>query len=164
MRKILIIIAIVALTATGCGGGPKQILQHSPQVNQIDNEYFTLIVTPHRVADQIVGFDLVIRNKSGHDIEIDWDKTLYIDNGRTFGRFWSEEIRYSERNDRLPPDIVFQKSIFKKTIWPSALIVPRGAKMNHTPMDAGEHGIYLTVRISGRELSEKATFHLSAAE
>lgn len=161
MKKIMILIAIAALAVTGCGGRQKQVFDHTPRINQVENEYFTLIVVPHRVKNLIVAFDITIRNKSNHDIEIVWDKTLYIDNGRTFGRFWSQGIRYSERQGQLPPDIVFQKSTFEKTIWPSGLIEMRSGKMNHVPMDAGEHGIYLTTRINGKDITEKATFHFS---
>ena len=164
MKKYFLFIVIVALTVSDCAGVPKQNLKNSLQVNQIENEYFSLILTPKCTDNLIVGFDLTIRNKTNKDIEIDWDKTLFIDDSQTNGRFWYKGVSYTGRYNSRPPDIVFAKSTLKRTIWPTNLIEFRRGKCNHIPMDAGEHGIYLRTRINGNEINEKVTFDFSAVK
>lgn len=148
MKKSFLFFAIAVTLFTGCGGGSKQVLNNVPQVGQIDTEQYTVVLTPKRKDNIIIGFSLTIRNKTNNDIEAVWDKTLHIDDGQTYGKFWFEGIPSWERNSPRSPSIVFSKSTLERDIWPSLLMRTRGKRIEHIPMDQGEHGVYLTMNIS----------------
>lgn len=64
---------------------------------------------------------LVIRNKTNSNLEVNWNKTLFITNGQTSGGFIFEGVVYKDRNNQKAPDIVFANGSMTKTIWPNNL-------------------------------------------
>ena len=78
-----------------------------------------------------------------------------------------EGVVYKDRNNPKSPDIVFAKGTFEKTIWPNSLVEYVGGK--YTPwkngmMPPGEHGIYLTVNIDGKEVTQKLVTNITFTE
>jgi len=66
--------------------------------------------------------NLTIRNKTNKNIELNWNKTLYITGGQTSGGFMFEGVVYAERNNPKPADLIFGNSTFTKEISPSNLV------------------------------------------
>lgn len=103
-------------------------------------------------------FVLAVINKSKKNIEINWNKTLYVANNQTSGGFMFEGVVYRERNSPKQPDVVFVGGNLVKTIWPNALVEFESGKYGgwrHKHLWEGEHGVYLTLSIDGKEVSEK---------
>lgn len=148
----------VLLTVLGIGsiigsGTATQQQQAPRRHGSISNEYFEAHLTAG--SDDLI---LAVINKTPRDIEIDWNKTLYIDSGRTSGGFMFEGIVYSNRHAVKPPDIVFAKSSFTKTIYPINLVSYRPGKYGgweHGNIGYSQTGIYLTIKVGGVEVSEK---------
>lgn len=112
------------------------------------------------------GFVLTISNKMKKNIEIDWNKTLYVNNSITSGGFMFEGVVYKERNNQKPNDVVFPNSVFVKTIYPNNLVdFIAGTYISpqwiHRDMISGEQGIYLVMKIDEKEVKEKITVTLS---
>jgi hypothetical protein len=110
------------------------------------------------------GFVLVIENKTDKDLEIDWNRTLFLDNGTTRGGFMFEGVVFRDRNNPKPPDIVFEKNRFSKMIWPNNLVEftsGRYGGWSHNDLPLGTVGVYLTVRQGQNELRERLTVTLS---
>jgi len=159
--KRVILIFFVAFLMTGCA--PRYTWKIEPYKQSVGNEYFSASISP-MAFDNIWGgyeaFNLTIRNKTSGDIELDWNKTIYIENKQTKGGFMFEGVVYKERNNLKPPDIIFSGSEFRKTIWPNALVSFYGCWC-HGDIPAGQNGVYLTVRIKDKEVKEKLLLDMS---
>jgi len=156
---IVVSVCIVGLFVIVGSGGPRYVYIASPFVQTSTNDFFEAQLTP--LCPNGKGckfFELTIENKTDKDIELDWNKTLYISNGTTSGGFMFEGVIYKDRNNPKPPDIVFAKGTFCKTILPSNLVRFSSGKYGgwtNENMPTGENGIYLTVRVEGKEINEK---------
>lgn len=144
-------------------GETRYIYRASPRTQTSSNNYFITKISP-MCTYLCTAFSLTIENKTNKNIEIDWNKTLYILNGRTSGGFMFEGIVFRDRNNPKPPDIVFANKSFTKTIYPNNLVSftsGRGGGWEHDGMPSGENGVYLTVKIGNEEISEKITLYIS---
>ena len=133
----------------------------------LKNQFFSADISP--VCDRYgcKAFILSINNHTNKDIEVVWDKTMYIVSGRTSGGFMFEGVVFRERHRSKPPDIVFANSRFSKAIWPSNLVhftSGKHAGWRHRSMPSGENGVYLTVKIGEDEIKEKVLLNLSKEE
>lgn len=75
-----------------------------------------------------------------------------------------EGVVYKDRNNPKPPDIIFAKSTFSKTIWPNNLVYFSSGKYGgwrNEDMPTGENGIYLTVKVGDQEIKEKITINIT---
>jgi hypothetical protein len=129
-----------------------------PEVATVDNEFLTVSIRP--VCHEWIGcnsFVLRIVNKTEKDIEVNWNRTLYIRNGQTSGGFMFEGVIFADRNNNKPPDVIFKQVPFTKVIWPSNLVTldrsPTGWR--HIGMPNGRNGLYLTVVVSGKEINQR---------
>ena len=170
----LIVIAVVAVTVLiGCATGPRHrfIWKSDPEVRSVSNEYFDAKLTPVFVENQgYVGFALEIKNKTEKNIEVNWNKTLFIHQGQTSGGFMFPGSVYAERNNPKLPDVVFPNVFFEKGLMPSNLAYfsrthPIGYDAPgwyHRSMSPGANGVYLTVIVDGKEINETLTVNLSS--
>lgn len=161
MKKLLCLCAfiIVALVAVGCA--PSSLWKSDPTAKQIQNEYFDAELLPFSIMAGYLGFDLTIHNKTANRLEVDWNKTFYLYDGKRNGGFTFEDTVLADRNKPKLPDIVAGNATFSKKIYPSNLFelsVIAGAPL-HGEMKAGENGVYLTVIADGKEIAETHTFH-----
>lgn len=108
-------------------------------------------------------FELSIKNKTSSNIELDWNKTLYVDNGQTSGGFMIEGTVIADRNNSKPSDIIFVGGTLKRVIWPSNLVYFDGFWSNRN-MAVGEQGIFLSMLIDGKVVNEKITMQLTSKE
>ena len=148
--------------ATGCATPEWKI---DPEIATVDSEFVTASIRPICLGwDGCQAFQLRIVNKTDKDIEVNWNKTLYIRNGQTSGGFMFDGVIYADRNNNKPPDVVFKKSSFAKVIWPSNLVVfITGASggWRHIAMPNGSHGLYLTILVNGKEINQRVELTIS---
>jgi hypothetical protein len=155
-------ICVIGLYAIIGSGGPRYVYRASPYVQTSTNDFFEAKISP-LCPSGCKAFQLTIENKTDKDIELDWNKTLYISNGTTSGGFMFEGVVYIDRNNPKSPDIVFSKSTFSKTIWPNNLVYYSSGKhgrWRNKDMPTGENGVYLTVKVNGEEIKEKITIDI----
>lgn len=134
-----------------------------PNAQTCGNEFYGASIVPifskkYWGAEGYIGFDLTIENKTDKDLELDWNRTLFIHNGRTNGGFMFEGVVYKDRNNPKPPDIIFSGNKFFKGILPSNLVYFSRARYGgwrHKFMGTGECGILLFIKVDGREVREK---------
>lgn len=121
----------------------------------IDNEYFTAAILPTSCdAWGCEAFRLTVKNKTNKNLELNWNKTLYVVQGQTAGGFMSEGVVFKDRNNPRSPDVIFPGSELSKTIWPNNLVsYKRGWENEDMPTEG--NGVYLTVVVDGKEISEK---------
>lgn len=166
MKRLFFILVVVGILLQGCG----RIAYYSVPIkaeipNQ--NKYFDVNFRGNHLAlsTGYNSFILTIKNKTNKDIEINWNKTYFIINGQTNGKFMSEGTIYRDRNNVQPLDIVFAKSTFTKELWPNNYVhylrgAADGQDMDHWGTGNGIQGIYLTVNIDGKEVKEKLLINI----
>jgi hypothetical protein len=165
-KQFLLLTVLVALIS-GCVT-TRYAWNSDPTYRSIDNEYFTAEISPAFCDSRgCKAFRLTVKNKTNTNLELNWNKTLYIVDGQTSEGFVFQGVLYRERNNPRSPDVILPGGVLSKTIWPSKLVESsRGgfAGWRHDPMPAGENGVYLTVAVNGKEISEKMTVSLSRTQ
>ena len=166
--KQVSLIALLVMLTSGCAT-TRYVWKSDPASRSIDNEYFTAEIStaarfPAETSWGWEGFRLIVKNKTNKNLELNWNKTLYIVHGQTSGGFMFEGIVYKDRNNPKSPDVVFPGGELSKSIWPNNLVKFFSGGWIHDSMPPGENGIYLTVVVEGKEISEKLTVVLSRTQ
>jgi hypothetical protein len=164
MKIVFILMFGFTLTiATGCA--PTLISISTPEIQTVENSYYTTQFEP--LAEDKNYFDsfrLKVANKTRKDLEIDWNKTRYLYNGRDIGIFVFEGIKpESIKNLTISPDIIPAGQSFTKDISPFKLLAREplthkgvnAGKITFGPIPNGENGIFLFIRQNGNTIKEK---------
>lgn len=165
-KAALAIVVVTGLVSIVGSGGPRYVVRPSQTEASASNSHFTATLSP-RCSGTCDSFLLTVVNKTSNDLEIDWNKTLYIASGSTSGGFMFDGIVYLQRNSPKQPDIVFAKSSMNKIIFPIILVEydsGRYGGWRHSGMPVGENGIYLNIRAGSEEIREKITINLVARQ
>lgn len=100
------------------------------------------------VEDNGTCFKIIIENKLDDDIEIDWNKTSFIDNGKMNGNFVYNSIAPINFNQQRQPEIIPAKLSMDKKIYPRINVESwRDIK----DLTIGEIGIYLIYKTGNIE-------------
>ena len=162
MRNVAFaVLLIVGLMLGGCI--PKVVSSWGPGPMNgatVSNESFDASIEPLPFADSTYnGFVLTINNKTTNDIQIDWNRTMFIDNGSTNGTFMFEGVNYAKRNDPKAPDIAFPGMKFSRAIFPNALASLYSGYKTYNWVngifETGDYGVYLVAMVDGKEVKEK---------
>lgn len=142
---------------------PKYDVTVTPPSTSISNNFFDATILPGDKGTYglISDFILIVKNKTKEDLEIDWNKTLFIKDNQTRGGFMFAGIVYSKRNEPKVPDVVFPGVELKKAISPTILVFydsgRYGSGWNHNEL-SGEVGVYLVTKVGKQEIKEKLIF------
>jgi len=152
----------VLVSIQGCAIGPTVVWKAVPENPKAENATFSAEITPICSSDGCDGFMLSVVNKTQSTIELDWNKTLYIAEGQSSGGFMFEGIVYRDRNNPKAPDVIFPGGNLKKAIWPNNLVYFNAyePRWHNLSMGAGERGVYITVSVGGRAVSERISTNL----
>ena len=160
-------IGFALVRASGCAA-PKTWVS-SPEIENVSNPYYQAEFEPlKRGHEFFVSFLLSVTNRTDKNLEIDWNKTRYILNGRNYGSFVFKGIDPADvRNSAIPPDIIPARGGFSKVISPYKLLArapirDSGKTASETSIHPGilpngKNGIVLVVRQNGKEIVEKMT-------
>jgi hypothetical protein len=159
-RQYLILFFAVVLLGAACA--PTQSWKSEPSIKTVSNTFFNASITPVFRFNGYKGFVLNMHNKTAETIEIDWNNTFYIHSGNKDGGFWFESIQ-NDTQKKLKPSPVAAGEMFTIEIFPAKLRVlsrMAGAYVNED-MGPGENGIFITVTVQGKTISETLTFIFS---
>lgn len=182
MKRSIILIAVAMTILIGCA--TRYIWRSDPDERSVSNEFFDAKIIPVFVSGGYKGFAIEIKNKTKKNIEVNWNKTLFISNGQTSGGFMFPGGVWAERNDPKLPDIVFPNVAFGKGLMPNDLVAfdsgtsgtsgivikgryhpgvggTTGMGWWHQSMSSGIYGVYLTMIVDGNEINETLTVNLS---
>lgn len=176
MRIVLgVMIGIALIIGPGCAPS-KKVWVSNPVFQTAHNPYYNARIEPlTRERDFFVSFRLTVSNKMDKNIEIDWNKTRYIHNGRTLGGFVFKEIKPEDvKNATIPPDTILAGGFFSREIMPYKLLARapirvRGKGINESGIQPGilpngENGILLVVRQNSKQFIEKITLNIEEKE
>ena len=117
MNKIVLAIATTGILFTGCARytynttHPTTQLKHTKEINA------TIDVDRNRR-----GLILTIHNNTDEDLELNWNKTVFIEDGKTAGKFMFNGVVFSKRNETKANDIIFAGGNFEKNIYPNSKV------------------------------------------
>lgn len=178
MIKEIIFAIVIGLTISiGAGCAPAMVSKSDPAVQITTNPYFDVQFEPlNQGLRSFVAFRLTVTNKAKNQLQIDWNKTRYLFNGRQRGLYVFRGIDPEAiKQQTIIPDIIAPQKVFVKTIAPQKLIAYVPIRDQHKldlgesafsggPIPAGESGILLVVRMDGEEIRERLTIDIIEVE
>lgn len=158
LQKYLTVCILFGLIAiSGCQSYSKLVIDQ--EKSQVENPSFTAEIT---LQEEMSSFELRVINKSNSNIELDWNKTLYVVDGQTAGGFILEGTFYTDKNNAYKlPDVIFPNSELKKIIYPSNLAIVNKDGWDHGTMNEGSQGIFLTLLVDGKPITERLATKIS---
>ena len=118
MKKLFTAFVSIAVL-TGCATKP-----HTPK-NPPSASIVGKAVTGTLIAvcedgdlDDCKSFELTLNNKTENVLEIDWNRSYYINNGRADGGLYYDGIVVAQRNNPRSPEIILPNSFFQKKLVP----------------------------------------------
>jgi hypothetical protein len=142
-----------------------EVYSSNPEVQRVSNDYFTAELQPLLKPGQsfFTTFHFALSNKTNKELQIDWQNTYYLLNGRRKGRFLWEGVTWDalKKIRSQPQVLVAPDSTFTKVIFPAALVgraparTPGGVQYTQGPLPEGENGILLSVRQNGKVVRDK---------
>ena len=159
-RPNLLLLMGIVLLVVACA--PKNLWKSEPSIQKASNQFYDASISPVFRFDGYKGFLLNVHNKTDRNINIDWGNTFYIQSGNKDGGFWFGGIPQGAQNKPVSTDIVSGDMLIKE-IYPAKLRVlsQLAAAYVHDNMGTGENGIYLTVNVQGKPVSETLTLVFS---
>ncbi len=122
-----------------------------PKFQFVENELYYVSITPILSRDYHYAFRLIIKNKTTQEMEIDWNKTFYIQEEDAVSNFMFDGIPYANREAPIPREKVPANDMLIRTVWPNAL-VDRKKDWFHLPMEAGKHGMEVTLVVNRKQV------------
>lgn len=159
-------IVILMLASLGCSAVVYEYAS-SPVSKRIETQVFIASVTPGKEDTHYFSFfTLDIENKSDTDIEIDWNKTRYLHDGKNRGGFVFAGIEPARvREQSIPNEVIRPKTQFSKQIFPLAKIALAERKDYSAGKDKpglyggklpnGENSILLAIQSNGQLIRKK---------
>ena len=166
MKKQILLAVIVfclVFALVGCAGA--EVYTSNPRVQIVSNEYFTAELEPQLKPGQnfFATFRFVLTNRTTKELQIDWENTNYLLNGRRNGRFLWEGVTWDglkeiSSNPLIPvaPGDTLTSVIFPKDlVGRGSAMTTGGVQYTQGPLPEGENGILLFVSQNGKVVREK---------
>lgn len=165
-----LVVVVVGALAHGCGTWTAQ----PPSLSHDVSAGVAATVTPVRVynlddpAAPFECFLLTVRNDTDSELEVDWDRTQFVDGGQTSGGFMFEGVVYKDRNNPKAATIVLPHGALQMKIWPNNLVYFSSAQTSagwvHSRLKEGKYGVHLTLVQDGKRITHTFTFDIAQDE
>jgi hypothetical protein len=159
-KKIFSYILIFIFLLPACSGS-KYVWRSNPPLQSYKNRYFSVSTVPIILFDGYGAFAVKVKNKTKRNIEVDWNRTIFISSAGPNGGFMFQGIPYEKRNGLISPETIPPYGTLRKIVFPNNLIVESDDSWIHKPMEKGENGLYITVKVNGKNMGVKLTSHLA---
>ena len=171
-RSLCLGLIFLVTILMGCATTTKDWVS-KPASLKVESSHFRATMEPEKKGNKtFVAFRLVLENRTDKPLEIDWNQTRYLLNGKPNGIFWFRGIDPRTIKGNIPPDIIPGGSRFEKMIFPVKLVAfapvqddtlrDGGPGIFPGPMPEGENGISLVVNQGGNKITEKLVFVIAA--
>ena len=166
---------VMFLIFTGCATATVPVYTSNPATHTFQNDVFVGELEPRLASGKhyFDSFRFVFTNKSSTDLQIDWQNTFYLHNGKKFGRWGAEgwTIEQLKEREEQPLVTVSPGNTLSGLIFPLELMarsrvadVDRGDDSFRGIIPEGESGMLLTVRQGGREIREELNFRITTTQ
>jgi hypothetical protein len=152
----------------GCAPSSTINWRSTPEIHTASTEYYEVQLEPvtSGKGPYFDSFHLVVKNKTDRNLEIDWNRTRYVESGIRHGGFvWQGIDPDDVRDESVPPDIISPKSTFSRVIFPHKRLAyapgyQRGWKLQGGLIPEGENGIDLVVAQNGKVIRHRITVRI----
>ncbi len=165
---------VMFLISTGCAttSPTVPVYTSNPATHTFQNDVFAGELKPQLAPGKnyFDSFRYEFTNVSNTDLQIDWQNTLYLQNGIEFGRWGMDDLTMEELSEKkeLPLVTVAPGNTLSGLIFPLRLIARStlaevdgtDSKISRGIIPEGESGMLLTVRQGGREIQEEMKFKI----
>jgi len=168
-KVFILMVGLALILGTGCA--PTLVSISTPEIQTIENSHYTAQFEPLAEGKNYFdGFRLKVMNKTRKDLEIDWNKTRYLYNGRDLGVFVFKGIQPENiKSLTIPPDVIPAGQSFTKDITPLKLLArepitgqgAKAGKITPGPIPTGENGIFLVIKQNGNTIKDKITVKIT---
>jgi hypothetical protein len=152
IRKLSGVLFFVA-ALSGCATGPVALV--NPPTATINNDLVSgSLKLLCDKAEDCKTFELTLNNLTDETVEIDWNRSYYINNSKADGGLYFDGIVVAQRNNPRSPDIILPKSQFSKKLVPNNnlnLALFPLAHWETKAMVGPSQGIYLTIKTKTKE-------------
>ncbi len=163
MKKAVLLFVGIVFVLSGCAKDIKYISQPSVLVKEQACFQAKLSLLKNGVFFET--FRLEITNRTDTALEIDWNKTRYLLNGKDMGTFIFKGIDPEDiKNRTVPPSIIPAKETFFRDVAPGSLVARasisaygdnvREPGLSPGPVPVGKNTMRLSVECKGRFVVE----------
>ena len=169
MKKLIFLLVMIPLLMlAGCTAATYEYTS-TPVAGNVSTQAFEAAFTPEKTGrDYFNRFRVDIKNVSDSPLEIDWNKTAYLLNGKNRGRFvWDGIEPATVKEGKIPFDVVAPGQSFSRVIVPLSKLAIAQRKDHRAGKDkaglyggilpSGENGILLAVKNGGKTVVKKMT-------
>lgn len=139
MRYLIAILPIMLFT--GCMGSMYTAkydigMEQVERPSDIEKRYGEAVITKQDTADvskyiyadSLISiawlpypkqFEFVLENKSEHTMKLIWDESAFVDSNGQSHRIMHKGVKFTERNNSMPPSIVVRGGMISDLIYPS---------------------------------------------
>jgi hypothetical protein len=153
LKNKIIALTLTTLALTGCVTVPQT--PKNPPKTAISNDVVSgMLIAVCDEPKTCQSFELSLDNNTNGTIEIDWNRSYYINNGKPDGGLYFDGIVITQRNNPRSPDIILPMSNFKRRLAPSNNFNLNTFPLAHWALKTFEgksHGIYITIKVDGKE-------------
>lgn len=167
-RWVASVSVVFLLLAVACATTPTAVGERAePAVQTLENPSYRIAFQPQKQGgDFYRTFALTLENRSAEDIEVDWNRTRYLYEGKEAAGFVFKGISPADvKAESVPADTVKPGETFRREIAPHRLVAfapirdkgvaPGKSGISAGPLPGGRSGISLFLRQGGREIRER---------
>ena len=165
----IVSVALALLFLAACV--PAKTWISRPTQQQVQNAEFSARLTPlKRDKEHFVSFRLFIENKTARDLKIDWNRTRYLCDGKSYGPVVFSDIDPASIKTSIPPAIIPASGTFSKEVFPLKLVAfapvrkdildGEGRGLFPGPLPKGENTVDLAVYAGDRLLRQRITVNI----
>ncbi len=171
-RTSIIVLAVLLTVLFGCAPVPVQRWHSEPSSQSASGQDLKVTIEPVKEGNPYYSaFLLTIENKTGDNMQIDWNATRYLHQGKDLGVFIFKGVGAENIKGNIAPDNLAPGSTFTRLIFPLRTIafLPGEQKTKQDQLGfmagvlpAGENGILLVINHEGRPISQRLSVRLRA--
>ena len=161
-------VVLMAFFLAACMTAETKSWTSTPQTRQVQNADFSAQLTPlKRDKANFVSFRLLIDNKTNQPLKIDWNKTRYLCDGKSYGPVVFPGIDPATIKESIPPAVIPAGATFSREIFPLKLVAfapmreqildGEGRGLYPGPLPQGENTIDLVIYQRERQIRQRIT-------
>jgi hypothetical protein len=174
-KSVIVLISLISFAILLAGCAKEYKWSANPEYKSASNDYFDARLTPLKSPSGtfLDGFELQFTNKTDKNLEIDWLKTRYLNQGNTRDIFVFENTTAENVVTPAPDTVAGGKSLTKK-MWPLALVGQKSLTDPHqrpgaspfigAPLPEGQNGIRLFAGQGGKIIKQDITIKIEVKE
>ena len=153
MKRVFCVLIAVGALISGCATVPEK--PKNPPSADINGKFVKgKLIAVCDVPDECTTFEVTLNNMIEETIEIDWNRSYYINNSKPDGGLYFDGIIIAQRNNPRSPDIILPKSSFQRKLVPNNSFNLSLFPLAHWEIkkfEGNSHGVYLTLKSGGKE-------------